>query len=79
MPISAAIVVVIMMIGVGIGRSSGSGDASDVSHERFVLSSVTSLRVSKVPASDTVVVETFLVSAEVRSLLHCAHAAQCIL
>ena len=76
MTISVVVVVIVMIVGVG---GSCSGDPSDVPHEWFVLRSVTSLRMSKVPASDTIVIEALLVPTEIRPLLHGADAAQCIL
>ena len=69
---SVVVVEVLMVLG-----SSSSGEAPDVSHQRFVLRPA--VGVVELPAAVTEIVEAGFLTTEVGTLLHGAHAAQGVL
>ena len=69
---SVVVVEVLMVL-----RSSSSGEAPDVSHQRFVLRPA--VGVVELPAAVTEIVEAGFLTTEVGTLLHGAHAAQSVL
>ena len=68
------VVVVVVLV---VLRGSGPSEAPDVSHQRFVLRPA--VGVVNLPAAVTEIVEAAFLTAEVRTLLQGAHAAQGIL
>ena len=69
---SVVVVEVLMVLG-----GSSSGEAPDVSHQRFVLRPA--VGVVELPAAVTEIVEAGFLTTEVGTLLHGAHAAQGVL